>query len=55
MIDWKHIALKLIDELDTIEFISDPESEAPEGVDRLKQVNMFALDALTHARKQIDE
>ena len=44
--DWERIAEHLYKELDAIEVMSDPTLPAPEGIDRMKQINMFARNAV---------
>ena len=45
---WKQIAERLYKELDAIEVMSDPTLPAPDGIDRAKQINMFARDAVEY-------
>ena len=45
---WQQIAERLYKELDAIEVMSDPTLPAPDGIDRAKQINMFARDAVEY-------
>ena len=45
---WQQIAEHLFKELDAIEVMTDPTIPTPEGIDRMKQINMFARDAVEY-------
>jgi len=45
---WQRIAEHLYKELDAIEVMTDPTIPTPEGIDRMKQINMFARDAVEY-------
>ena len=46
--DWEVIAGHLYRELDCIEAMTDPTIPTPEGIDRMKQISMFARDAVEY-------
>ena len=43
---WQLAADRLYRVLDEIELMSDPAIKAPDGINRMKQINMFARDAV---------
>ena len=45
---WQRIAEHLYKELDAIEVMTVPTIPTPEGIDRMKQINMFARDAVEY-------
>jgi len=44
--NWELAADRLYRVLDEIELMSDPAIKAPDGINRMKQINMFARDAV---------
>jgi len=45
-VDWQRAAERLFRTMEDIEVMSDPTIPAPDGINRKKQINMFARDAI---------